>query len=71
VCQGSAVGHDLSKQGKTVPEAPKALQVPCIKQYELGVELGVRGTPAIFAPDGAQMGGYLATCALAKALGIR
>lgn len=61
----------LSKQGKAVPEAPKLCKSPVARQYELGVELGVRGTPAIFAPDGTQVGGYLAPAALAKALGIR
>ena len=61
----------LSKQGKTVPAANKLCKSPVSRQYELGVELGVRGTPAIFAPDGAQIGGYLPPAALAKALGIR
>jgi thiol:disulfide interchange protein DsbC len=61
----------LSKQGKPVPEASKLCKSPVSKQYELGVELGVRGTPAIFAPDGSQIGGYMAPQALAKALGIR
>ncbi|HQV40751.1 MAG: DsbC family protein [Moraxellaceae bacterium] len=61
----------LSKQGKSLPEAPKVCKSPVNKQYELGVVLGVRGTPAIFAPDGKQVGGYLAPASLAKALGIR
>lgn len=61
----------LSKQGKAVPEAPKLCKSPVARQYELGVELGVRGTPAIFAPDGTQVGGYLPPASLAKALGIR
>lgn len=61
----------LSKQGKAVPDAPKLCKSPVNRQYELGVELGVRGTPAIFAQDGTQIGGYMAPAALAKALGIR
>lgn len=60
-----------SKLGKAVPEAPKLCKSPVSRQYELGVELGVRGTPAIFSADGAQVGGYLPAAALAKALGIR
>lgn len=61
----------LAKQGKAVPEAPKLCKSPVNQQYDLGVELGVRGTPAIYAPDGTQVGGYLPPAALAKALGIR
>ncbi|HCT40332.1 MAG TPA: protein-disulfide isomerase [Moraxellaceae bacterium] len=60
-----------SKQGKVVAEAGKLCKSPVNEQYELGVKLGVRGTPAIFAPDGTQIGGYLAPADMAKALGIR
>ncbi|ERP89712.1 hypothetical protein Q670_15215 [Alcanivorax sp. P2S70] len=31
-----------------------------MEQYELGIEFGVRGTPAIYTTDGQQLGGYLA-----------
>lgn len=61
----------MAKQGKVVPEAPKLCKSPVSQQYELGVELGVRGTPAIYAQDGTQVGGYLPPAALAKALGVR
>lgn len=60
-----------SKQGKVVAEAGKLCKSPVNEQYELGVKLGVRGTPAIFAPDGTQIGGYLAPADMARALGIR
>jgi thiol:disulfide interchange protein DsbC len=32
---------------------------PVAKQYELGAEMGVRGTPAIFTASGDYIGGYL------------
>jgi len=60
-----------SKLGKVVADAPKLCKSPVAAQYELGVKLGVRGTPAIFAPDGTQIGGYLPAADLARALGIR
>ncbi len=46
-----------AKQGK----APKAANCanPVKDQFELGVKLGVQGTPAIFAEDGTQLGGYV------------
>lgn len=60
-----------SKLGKEVADAPKLCKSPVSAQYALGVELGVRGTPAIFAPDGTQIGGYLPAADMARALGIR
>ena len=60
-----------SKLGKAVAEAPKLCKSPVAAQYELGEKLGVRGTPAIFAPDGTQIGGYLSAADMARALGIR
>lgn len=46
-----------AKQGK----APKAATCdnPVKAQFELGERLGVNGTPAIFTPDGRQLGGYV------------
>ena len=32
---------------------------PVAMQYNLGQQLGINGTPAIFAADGSQLGGYL------------
>ncbi|HQV23322.1 MAG TPA: thioredoxin fold domain-containing protein [Agitococcus sp.] len=40
-------------------------------QYELGQELGVRGTPAVFLEDGNQVGGYLSPKDLAAAMKIK
>lgn len=47
-----------AKQGETVKSA-KCGATPVAKQYELGEELGVRGTPAIFTMSGDYIGGYL------------
>ncbi len=46
-----------AKQG----HAPKPLTCnnPVKAEYELGERLGVNGTPAIFTPDGRQLGGYV------------
>ncbi len=41
---------------------------PVGKQFQLGEDLGVRGTPAIFTRTGAYIGGYLAPADLVKAL---
>jgi thiol:disulfide interchange protein DsbC len=40
-------------------EAKGCGATPVAKQYELGEDLGVRGTPAIFTPAGDYIGGYL------------
>jgi thiol:disulfide interchange protein DsbC len=44
---------------------------PVTMQYNLGQRLGVNGTPAIFAPDGTQLGGYLPPAQLRQALDKR
>ena len=41
---------------------------PVAKQYALGEELGVRGTPAIFTATGDYIGGYLPPKELLKQL---
>jgi len=46
-----------AKQGEMVKSAK--CTAPVAKQYELGEELGVRGTPAIFTTSGDYIGGYL------------
>ena len=40
---------------------PKELKTPNIvkKQYDLGVQLGVKGTPSIVTSTGEMLGGYL------------
>ena len=37
----------------------KTCSNPIAKDYELGKQVGVDGTPAIYGPDGTQLGGYL------------
>ncbi|WMJ67772.1 thioredoxin fold domain-containing protein [Stenotrophomonas sp. 24(2023)] len=55
-----------AKQGK--PVAAKNCTNPVAMQYTLGQQLGVNGTPAIFADDGTQLGGYLPPAQLRAAL---
>lgn len=47
-----------AKQGSDV-KGPGCGATPVAKQYELGEKLGVRGTPAIYTPNGDYIGGYL------------
>lgn len=46
-----------AKQGQ--PVEAKCGATPVAKQYELGEEMGVQGTPAIFTVSGDYIGGYL------------
>jgi thiol:disulfide interchange protein DsbC len=55
-----------AKAGQPVPA--KNCTSPVAMQYNLGQQLGVNGTPAIFAPDGSQLGGYLPPDQLKAAL---
>lgn len=45
-------------------------QNPVLQQIELGMSLGVSGTPAIYTEDGHQIGGYLPAGQIAQAVGI-
>jgi thiol:disulfide interchange protein DsbC len=60
---------DAKASGK-VPGAVNCKN-PVTMQYNLGQRLGVNGTPAIFAPDGTQLGGYLPPAQLREALDKR
>ncbi|KRG69648.1 DsbC family protein [Pseudoxanthomonas dokdonensis] len=51
-----------SKNGKPVPT--RDCTNPVSKEYALGQRIGVSGTPAIYAPDGTQIGGYLSPTAM-------
>jgi len=55
-----------AKQGQ--PVAPKNCTSPVAMQYNLGQQVGVSGTPAVFAADGTQLGGYVPPAQLLKAL---
>ena len=46
-----------AKADRPVPK--KTCSNPIAKDYELGKQVGVDGTPAIYGPDGTQLGGYL------------
>jgi len=59
-----------SKEGKTLALADQSCETPIPGQYKLGMELGVRGTPALFLEDGSQVGGYRKAEDLAKAMGV-
>lgn len=56
-----------AKQGEAV-KTPNCGATPVAKQYELGEQLGVRGTPAIFTPHGDYIGGYLPPQEMVKQL---
>lgn len=58
-----------AKNGETI-DAPQC-DNPVAKLHDLGLDLGVSGTPAIFTADGHQIGGYLPPDELAKALKIQ
>lgn len=58
-----------AKQGQLIT-APDCA-APVKAQYELGQELGVRGTPAVFLENGTQVGGYLPPKDLAAAMNIK
>lgn len=58
------------KSGIEVP-TKLCIDNPVSKQYELGKQLGVRGTPAIFTASGELLPGYLPAEVLAKRVGVR
>lgn len=58
-----------AKQGQ--PVSARSCKNPVTMEYDLGQRLGVNGTPAIFAPDGTQLGGYLPPAQLKAALDKR
>ncbi|MET0580605.1 MAG: DsbC family protein [Pseudoxanthomonas sp.] len=47
-----------AKNGKPIPDR-KCRSTPVDMEYNVGQRLGISGTPAIFAADGTQLGGYL------------
>lgn len=55
-----------AKRGTAV--SAKNCTNPVAMQYKLGQQMGVNGTPAIFAADGTQLGGYLPPAQLKAAL---
>lgn len=61
----------MTKAKNNLPVPPASCENPIKAQYELGQELGVRGTPAVFLEDGTQVGGYLSPKDLAAAMKIK
>ena len=57
---------DQSIQGLPV-QAPQCKN-PVHEQYQLGLNIGVNGTPAIYNSDGQYLGGYLTPDELVKRL---
>jgi thiol:disulfide interchange protein DsbC len=57
---------DQAKMGANI-QAPSC-NSPVQAQIDLGMALGVRGTPAIFTESGQQVGGYLPAAQLAEAI---
>ena len=55
-----------AKGGK--PVARRDCKTPVNMQFDIGQRVGVSGTPAIYAADGSQLGGYLPPQALREAL---
>jgi thiol:disulfide interchange protein DsbC len=56
-----------AKLGQVV-KGEKCGATPVARQFQLGEDLGVRGTPAIFSPSGEYIGGYLPPAELVKQL---
>lgn len=57
-----------AKNGIKVQAA--ACENPVMKHREIGMQIGVNGTPAIYAPNGKYLGGYIPAPELAKQLGL-
>ena len=53
------------------PVAKKTCPNPVAMEYDLGRRVGVDGTPAIYAADGTQLGGYLSPAEMLAKLGHR
>jgi Protein-disulfide isomerase len=60
--------YDAAIAGKSVASA--SCKSPVMAQYDLGERIGVQGTPAIFAADGRQLGGYIPAKAILQALSV-
>lgn len=58
----------IAKRGEKVPVTANCKAPQIQAQYDLGGQLNVRGTPAMFDENGNQLGGYLSAQDLAKRL---
>lgn len=59
-----------SKQGRPVVGTTSACRSPVDGQYQLGLRLGVKGTPAVFLEDGTQLGGFVTAEEVAAKLNL-
>ncbi len=59
-----------AKRGDATTKPAQCGATPVAKQYQLGEEMGVRGTPAIFTDTGEYIGGYLPPEQLAQQLDV-
>lgn len=57
-----------AKQEGAITQALEACDNPITKQHELGLVLGVTGTPGIYDSEGRHLGGYLTPAQLSKSL---
>lgn len=55
---------------KGLPVNTPECKNPVMKHHQLGVQIGVNGTPAIYSMDGKYLGGYMTAAELAKKLGL-
>ena len=57
-----------AKQDGELTQTPTACDTPVAKQHELGLVLGVTGTPGVYDSEGRHLGGYLTPAQLRQAL---
>lgn len=60
----------LTQAKNGMPIDAPACDSPVKRIHDLGLSIGINGTPAIYSQEGKQLGGYLPPQELAKALGI-
>ena len=64
--QDRKAAFDQAAQG--LPVASAECKNPVRDQYQLGLNMGVNGTPAIYNAEGVYLGGYMSTAELIKRL---
>lgn len=67
----SAMTKAKSNQPVAAPASKVCEQNTIQDQINLGHQIGVRGTPAVFSTDGRQLGGYMKAGQLSQQLGIQ
>lgn len=53
------VAMTAAKRGNMLEPAPAECKAPIEEQYDLGVRIGVRGTPSVHDAEGRSLGGYM------------